>query len=167
MNDGLFILRDLDKFTSVTDAIIAKELNLKNIVLKCGVIESNYYLSQKLNVSLATKLFYLSRLRVVNGKPRSIEKTYIEYDKVKGLEKEDFTDVSFYRVLDNKTGFKINMTNEEILIVEANEEECEHLELEMGDEVVLIKGTAYIEDGNPFEYFEVTSIPSFYRFRSV
>ena len=59
------------------------------------------------------------------------------------------------------------MTNEEILIVEANEEECEHLELEMGDEVVLIKGTAYIEDGNPFEYFEVTSIPSFYRFRSV
>lgn len=167
MNDNVVILRDLDKFTSVTDAIVAQHLNFKNVVLKCEVIESNYYISQMLRIPLASKIFYLSRLRIVNGTPRSIEKTYIEYNKVKGLEKKDFTNVSFYKILEDHIGLRINGTNEEILIVEGNDEECEKLEIPQLSEVVLIKGTAFIDEGKPFEYFEITSIPSFYRFRSI
>ena len=59
MNDGVFILRDLDKFTSVTDAIIAKELNLKNIVLKCGV--------KALVFGIDTRLFQLQAVKNLDG----------------------------------------------------------------------------------------------------
>ena len=81
--DNIFILRELDKFASITDSINAKNLELENKVLEQKIIEANYYISKQLEVPLATKLFYLSKLRIVEGIPRSIEKTYIDYEFVK------------------------------------------------------------------------------------
>ena len=165
--DNVFILRELDKFASITDLINAQKLSLENKVLEQKVIEANYYISKQLEIPLATKLFYLSKLRIVEGIPRSIEKTYIEYEKVKGMESIDLNNVSFYAALEKLTGIKTIKNQEEMLIVEANEEECELLNLDCGDEVLLLKGITYKDEDKPFEYFEITSLPSFYRFRSV
>lgn len=165
--DNIFILRELDKFASITDSINAKNLELENKVLEQKVIEANYYISKQLEVPLATKLFYLSKLRIVEGIPRSIEKTYIDYEFVKGMENEDLNNVSFYSVLEKKTGIKTIKSQEEMLIVEANESECELLNLNTGEEVLLLKGVTYKDEIRPFEYFEITSLTSFYRFRSV
>lgn len=165
--DNIFILRELDKFASITDSIKAKKLTLENKVLEQKVIEANYYISSRLEVPLATKLFYLSKLRIVEGIPKSIEKTYIDYELVKGMELEDLNDVSFYAVLEEKTGIKTIKSQEEMLIVEANEQEQDLLNLEEGDEVLLLKGITYKDEIKPFEYFEIISVPSFYRFRSV
>lgn len=165
--DNVFILRELDKFASITDSIKAQNLALENKVLEQKVVEANYYISKQLEVPLATKLFYLSKLRIVEGLPRSIEKTYIELDQVKELKEVDLNNISFYSVLEEKTGIKTIKSQEEMLIVEANEEECELLNLTEGDEVLLLKGTTYKDEIKPFEYFEIISIPSFYRFRSI
>lgn len=162
-----FLLRELATFASMTNALRQKKVEFHNQVLEKKIIEANYYISKQLEIPLASKLFYLKRLRVIEGKPCSIEKTYIRYDLVKGLEEMEFEDQSFYEVLEAKTGIKTIKSQEEILIVEANDVERELLELEQGDEIVLIKGITFKDENNPFEYFELTSIPSFYRFRSV
>lgn len=80
--DNIYVLRDIDSFMSVTEAIREQGLTLENRIIEKKVIESNYYLSKQLNVPLATKLFYLCRVRYVEGIAQSIEKTYIEYSKV-------------------------------------------------------------------------------------
>ena len=80
--DNIYVLRDIDCFMSVTEAIREQGLTLENRIIEKKVIESNYYLSKQLNVPLATKLFYLCRVRYVEGIAQSIEKTYIEYSKV-------------------------------------------------------------------------------------
>ena len=166
-NSKIFLMRELNTFASMTEALRQKGVGFQNLILKQEVIEANYYISKQLSVPLATKLFFLERLRVIEGNPVSIEKAFICYDHVKGLEKESIDSQSFYGVLERRYGYKIKKSHEEILIVEANEKERDLLNLEKGEEVLLIKGSTFINENAPFEYFELVSIPSFYRFRSV
>lgn len=169
MTNNIYVLRDIDGFMSLTKAIREQGLDLKNKIIEQKVIESNYYLSKQLNVPLATKLFYLCRVRYVEGIAQSIEKTYIESSKVKGLEKISLENESFYKTLLKKYGIQIVETSEELLIVDAKREEKRLLGLEGNCEVLLNRGYSYIsqQDHEPFEYFEMSSLPSFYRFRSV
>lgn len=166
--EDLFILRDIDCFEPATESMRKKQYTFENRVLSCSVMEANYYLAQQLKVPFATPLFYLARLRIVEGIPVSIEKTYIVYEKVKGLESYDFHNLSFYNVLKEVYGITIQETDEELLIVEAKKDEQEYLDLQVGDQILFEKGKSYLEDSkDPFEYFEMSSIPTFYRFRSV
>ena len=166
--EDLFILRDIDCFEPATESMRRKQYKFENRVLSCAVIQANCYLSQQLKVDFATPLFYLARLRIVEGYPVSMEKTYIVYEKVKGLEGYDFHNRSFYSVLKDVYGITIQETDEELLIVEAKKEEQKYLELEQGQQILFEMGKSYLEDKtDPFEYFEMSSIPTFYQFRSV
>lgn len=167
--DNIYVLRDIDSFMSVTKSIREQGLSLDNKIVEDKIIESNYYLSKQLNVPLATKLFYLCRVRYVEGIARSIEKTYIEYSKVEGLEKIPLENESFYGVLLKNYGIQILETSEEVLLVDAKREEKRLLNLEGNSEILLNRGYSYIStpEHGPFEYFEMSSLPSFYRFRSV
>lgn len=166
--EDIFIIRDLRHFASITDSIKSRNLHYHNIVLEQGVSEANYYISRQLGLPLASKLFYIKRLRMVEGCPRSIETNYIDYSLVEGFETIDFSDASFYEVLQQKKGYQIVRSEEEILVVEANEEECRLLVFPLESEVLLVKGITHKADNDaPFEYFELVCDPSFYRFRSV
>lgn len=105
--DNIYVLRDIDCFMSVTEAIREQGLTLENRIIEKKVIESNYYLSKQLNVPLATKLFYLCRVRYVEGIAQSIEKTYVEYSKVEGLEEYDLGNTSFYGLLLKEYGIQV------------------------------------------------------------
>lgn len=150
--DNIYVLRDIDSFMSVTEAIREQGLTLENRIIEKKVIESNYYLSKQLNVPLATKLFYLCRVRYVEG-----------------IEEYDIGSTSFYGLLLREYGVQVYETQEELLLVEAKREEKRLLGLEGKCEILLNRGTSYvsIEDHEPFEYFEMSSLPSFYRYRSV
>lgn len=167
-NDDIFIIRDLQHFASITDSIKSRKLNYQNVVLEQGIVEANYHISRQLELGLGTKLFYIKRLRIVEDHPRSIETNYINYELVAGLEKMDFNNTSFYDVILHKKGYRTIRSEEEILVVEANEEECQLLQMPKGSEILLIKGITHkAENDLPFEYFELVCDPSFYRFRSV
>ena len=167
--DNIYVLRDIDCFMSVTKAIEEQGLCLENRIIEQQIIESNYYLSKQLNVPLATKLFYLCRVRYVEGIAKSIEKTYIQSSKVPGLENINLKNKSFYGILLKEYGIQILETNEELLLVEAKREEKRLLGLEGKCEILLNRGNSYIikNDHEPFEYFEISSLPDFYRYRSV
>lgn len=83
--DNIYVLRDIDSFMSVTEAIHEQGLTLENRIIEKKVIESNYYLSKQLNVPLATKLFYLCRVRYVEGIAQSIEKRILNIRRWKDL----------------------------------------------------------------------------------
>mgnify|MGYP000609308664 FL=1 len=83
--DNIYVLRDIDCFMSVTEAIREQGLTLENRIIEKKVIESNYYLSKQLNVPLATKLFYLCRVRYVEGIAQSIEKHMLNIRRWKDL----------------------------------------------------------------------------------
>ena len=165
--NDVYLERELHKYASMTDLLRQRKIRFENRIIEQKVIEANYYISRQLEVPLATKVFYLKRLRIVEGEPKSIENNYICYEYANALENANFENESFREVVEMCTKQKIVKSSESISIVEANDEERKWLDLPENEEVVLIKGTTYTEDNKPFEYFELVNIPSFYRFRSV
>jgi DNA-binding GntR family transcriptional regulator len=163
----VFILRNIDKFASVTEAIRSREFSYRYQVLENSVLESNRYISKALDIPLASKVFCFEKVRVVEDEPRSIEKVYIDYKKVPGIEKLELSNESFYSILRREYGIEINQSEEEILIVDVNEKERQLLNLKKDSEVLLIKGITYINNHEPFECFEIVSVTDFYKFRSV
>lgn len=161
----IYIVRDLDNFASVTQKIESLDLEHECKVLNVEIKESNLYISRKLGVPLASEVLYIERLRIVGGIPKSIEKVYMPYDKVKGIENENLESHSLYLLLDKLFGYVIQEREEEILIVESSEEERKLLRTD-DEEVLLIKGYTNMGGEMPHEYFEIVSITDFYRFRS-
>lgn len=161
----IYIIRDLDNFASVTQKIEKLDLEYKCKVLNVNILESNLYISRKLGIPLASKILFLERLRIVEGIPKSIEKVYMPYNKVQGLEKEDLESQSLYMLLNKLYGYVIQKREEEILIVDSGEDERKLLQTE-DKEVLLIKGNTYMGEELPQEYFEIISVTNFYRFRS-
>lgn len=162
------ILKDMDCLMSTTELINQSGFSHEIKITDCRTIESNYYLSQQLNVPLATKLFYLCRERIVDGIPSVIEKNYVPYSFVPGIEKLDFSG-SYYARLKEKYNIMISVSEEELLIVNAKDDEIAMLNIPNGSEILLDKGLSYVSEkrDKPFEYFEIVSLPSFFQFRSV
>ena len=167
MNDDIYIVRDMKNFASITDLLQKSKFNFSNVVLKQGILEANYRVSRQLGLELGSKVFFIKRLRIVEGQARSIETDYIDYKLVPGIEKHDFSNISFYEWIAQEYGYHTIRSDEEILVVEASDEECELLNFPKESEVLLVKGTTYKDTKGPFEYFELVCDPSFYRFRSV
>ena len=59
--DNIYVLRDIDCFMSVTEAIREQGLTLENRIIEKKVIESNYYLSL-IHISEPTRLTAVSRM---------------------------------------------------------------------------------------------------------
>lgn len=164
--ENRYILRDMERFESITATLEARKIRSEYRVMNMEVTESNRYISQKLKIPIASRIFYLRKMRLLDGVPKSIEKTYILYDKVRGVEKADLEKQSFYRVLQEMFGYVTRRSEEEILIVAAGENEKELLDC--GDEeLMMIKGITYKEEPEPFEYFEIVAVSDLYEFRSV
>ena len=188
-----YILRDMERFEPITATLESRKFRSEYRVLDMEVTESNRYISQKLKIPIASRIFYFRKLRLVDGVPKSIEKTYILYDKVKGVESADLGKQSFYKTLQEMFGYVTRRSEEEILIVAAGEKEkellgCRDGELMMmvmplsrfrlksicriscipsGSSPLMIKGITYKEEPEPFEYFEIVAVSDLYEFRSV
>lgn len=167
MKKDVYILRNIDSFTSFIDTIMPNKISYKYRVLEKSIQESNRFISKALNIPIASKVFCFQRVIIVEDEPKSIEKVYIDYNKIPEIEKLDLDKESFYSIIKSEYNLEMNQIEEEILVVDGNEKEIEILNLKEDSEVLLIKGIAYINNHNPLEYFENVSVTDFYKFRSV
>lgn len=164
---NVYVLKELDKYESLTEYLQACNYAYETRVLEQKVIEANRWVARKLEIPLAAKVFSLKRLRIVEGVPRCIDQVYIAYHKVEGIETLALDQCSFYSILRENYHIQIKRSEEELAIADASKEECELLELDDGDEVMVSTGITYLEDGSPMEYFEIVARTDFYHFRSV
>ena len=121
MNDEVYVTRQLDQFESITQALEARGFHYVYPILDQSVIEANKLISEQLQIPIATRIFSYRKLRIVEGKPRSVEQVYIEYEKVRGIETLPLENRSLYRVLREQFGYDICRNEEEIRIVHASE----------------------------------------------
>ncbi len=163
-NGQCFIEKKATTLQTFTESIREKGFTQSIRVLNLEIIESNRYISRMLEIPLASQILHLRRLRVINGKPRTIERTYVCYEKVRGIEQSDFSHLSFYAELKRLFGYVTMRSEEEVLITEPSKEERELLGCE--GEVMMLKGTTYLKDLEPFEYFETIAVSDFFRFQS-
>lgn len=137
-------------------------------VLQHRVIEANKNIAAQLQIPIASKVFEYERLRIVENVPRIVERIYMDYSLVPDIEKADLEDRSFSKYLSDQYGLVAAESEENILIVSADEEERRVLELPDQSEVMYITGKTFLKNrSKTMEYYQLTAIPGFIRFRNV
>ncbi len=160
-----YIYRDLHNYGSVSQTLTEKGYNFSFEVIESKVIEANKTVANKLEIPIATKVFYYKRIRIVEGVPKTVEDAYIVYAKVKGIETGEYLQQSMYNAYEAVYGIEIGKSIEEFKIVNATDEEAEFLKIKNDSEVLQIEGVTYSKEDIPVECFQVIAVPDFFRFR--
>lgn len=158
--------RSLQDAKSTSQSVRAAGLVLQNKVLDIQVLECSRAISQKLQIPLGRKVFYLSRLRVIDGTPYMLESCWVNWELCPGLEEHDYTTESLYRVL-NSHGVYPVQGEEQVGITYATEEEAVQLGMTEGDYLFYRSGVTCDEDGRPVDYFKSVARSDKVRFSTV
>ncbi|SCN34911.1 Transcriptional regulator, GntR family [Bacillus cereus] len=146
--------------TSVTDYInlgslrgLTKNLVSQNIetkVLELEVIDADEDIAKRMQCEAGTRIYFLKRLRIVDGKPFSIEVSYFKKNIIPYLNKEiALSSVYSYFIEDLR--LNIGFADKVISCEKVNKENAQLLELNEGDPALLIENTVCLVNGTIFE----------------
>lgn len=142
--------------------------NIRTKVLRNEIIKSGDFIAEKLNLSSALKkVTVLTRLRYLEGykenKPVVYTTLYVPYDVFPDLSELDFTDVSFYEVLEEKNLMVIH-ADRELEVILPEEEVCDALLISRFEPVIFIKSQGTAKESLTIEYSESYYPASFSKF---
>ncbi|MED0966021.1 GntR family transcriptional regulator [Bacillus paramycoides] len=146
--------------TSVTDYInlgslrgLTKNLVSQNIetkVLELEIIDANEEIAERMQCDVGTRLYFLKRLRIVDGKPFSIEISYFKKDIIPYLN-EEIALSSVYSYFIEDLRLNIGFADKVISCEKVNKENAQLLEINKGDPALLIENTVHLVNGTIFE----------------
>ena len=65
-NNDVYVLKELDKYVSLTEYLQSQGHQIRYVVLQQDIIEANRWISKKLQIPLASKVFSFKKLRIVD-----------------------------------------------------------------------------------------------------
>ena len=148
------IVRDLQDLRALSSVVKENKQTLTSKVLSADIIESNKQTTRKLHLTLGHKVYALTRLRLVDDEPVTIENCFMDYERFFNLDKHDFNKESLYSVIENDYNAKIMQGEERVAIAYATSYEAELLGIDPGQAVFYLSGVTYDEQNKPIEYFK-------------
>lgn len=154
---GNYVKRDVSRKSYSGDTKtfgLTQYLNDKKIeskMLKFDVLLADKELSNKLYCKVGDMIYYVERLRIVNGEPYVLEKSFFLEKYVRGLN-EKIIKSSIYTYIEKELGYKIQQSTDDIRSRIATEEEASVLECEKGSALLTNESTVYLDNGQIFEY---------------
>ena len=93
----------------------AEAMTEKNIQFETKVIESrvepvNSYIAERLNLNTGDDVFYLKRVRSVDGEPVMLIENRVNLSLCRGIEKVDFANEALFTAIERISGMKIKFS---------------------------------------------------------
>jgi GntR family transcriptional regulator len=148
------LVRNLQDLKALSTLVRENGQTLENRVLSVDIIESNKQITQKLHLPLGHKVYVLTRLRLIDGEPVTIENSFLNYNRFPSFSEHDFSKESLYSVIEQDYNRQITKGEERIGIAYATTYEAELLGIEEGQAVFYLTGVVYDEQDEPIEYFK-------------
>lgn len=123
-------------------------------------------ISQKTGMEEGESIYYIQRVRYLNGVPLIIDHNYFRKEVACGLTKE-IAEQSIYDYLENRLGVTITTTKRVITVERTTETDEANLELHGCNCVAVVSGRTYNADGVMFEYTQSRHSPSQFEFHEV
>lgn len=139
---------DMKEMNGLTKTYPSEKLESK--VLEFSLIEADEELASKMKCKVSTKVYYVKRVRYLNGEPIEIEESYYNKDVVPYLNEEICTNSIYSYIIDDlklKVGFADRVINCEKL----NEEEAQLLNLNKDDPALVLNNTVFLSSGIVFD----------------
>ena len=127
---------------------------IESRVIKIEVISADKELAEKMKCKIGTNIYFLERIRSVNGEKFAIEYSYFNKDIIPYLN-EEISKKSIYSYIIEDLKLSIGFADKIIYSDKLNEEESILLELEKDDPALIIENTVFLSNGDIFEISKV------------
>lgn len=138
-------MKNLQSFTEMCEQMGVKP---GAQVLENRLIMADKKVADRLGIEPGSNVVYISRLRLADGEPVQVEKSYFPL-KYAFLLEEDLNNGSMFECLKEKAGAKVASSEKMIELCRATAEEAALMDVKKGDYLLFVKSTAYDENGEP------------------
>lgn len=122
---------------------------LETEVTSVELINADEELADKMLCEIGAPVYFVKRVRIIDGKKYALEYTYYIKKIVPYIGKE-IASGSIYSYLQNDLGLKFGFADKHISAIKLNKEQAELLELEENDPGLVIADTVYLDNGELF-----------------
>ena len=158
--------RNLQDASSLTESVQRSGRVLSSVVLNASVMPCPDHVAHRLKTAPEHKIFYLRRVRSLDGVPFTIESAYLNYDHCQDIGSHDFEKESLYQALEDH-GILLTHGSESIGITYATNEESRLLGIRENSPLYYLSGISDLENGSPNEYFKAVVRTDIVRFSCV
>ena len=124
-------------------------------VLEKAVIAADEKVAERLAIPHGELIFYAHRLRLVNDRPFLLDRHYVPYKLVPGIEAKLADNVSLYSILENDYKLLLHHGWREFEPVSpSSKEEIELLGIYSTTHLLYVESLLYDKDNMPIDYFE-------------
>lgn len=145
---------------------LLKDKNVTSRLIKFEVQFPKEDVAVHLAIDEKTPVYNIIRLRLVDGEPYVLEKTYMPTTLIPGI-KEPILQGSLYNYIQKDLGLTMAGSHRIIRACKADMLDQEHLECRSDDPILEVEHVGFLNNGIPFEYsfarhrydkFEVTTV---------
>lgn len=145
------ITRDLETLTGLSATIKDKGLTPSSKVVIQDVIVGFKEMNKKLELDESAKIFRLLRLRLGDGQPIALEDTYVPYELLADIEKQNFEILSLYDFM-QQNGVNVKESLQYLTLEKINERESKYLRVAPDTPVFAFTYISKDESGRIVEY---------------
>ena len=120
-----------------------------NKLLDIQIVEADEKLSEQMNCKVGTPVYYLKRLRIVDGIPYALERTYYNKEIVPYLGKE-IAEGSIFNYLKDDLKISFGFADKYLTAIKLSKEDAALLELEENDPAIMINDNIHLSNGQLF-----------------
>lgn len=133
---------------------LKEEVKLESKVLKFIVRFPDEKEQQQLMINKDTPIYYYQRLRILGGRPYSLENTVVPVNTIPGITEEVLKD-SVYKYIREELEIIFGDNRQVVRAAKPNELDKKHLECREDDPVLEVEKVMFLKTGMPFEYSTV------------
>ncbi|MHB8991704.1 MAG: GntR family transcriptional regulator [Chloroflexota bacterium] len=152
------IERKLARLTGYYEEMAERGLKPGTRVLGESLVEAGRKVASFLEIRPDDRVLQIFRLRLADGEPMAIQTVHVPYDRCPNLVNDDLTQLSLYRLLEQKYGLKLGHARERITSTTASRRQATLLAIPKDAPLLQIERLTFLDSGVPIEYVE-----SFYR----
>jgi GntR family transcriptional regulator len=155
---GTFVARrrlafDLTRLYSITDDLLARGWQPGTRLLGLQALVAPPDIQRVLKLPRRARVWELYRVRLADGEPVSLVRSYLPEQLTPGLDQHDLTG-SVNRVLEQGYGLRLHTADQIVRTRGATAEEAALLDVPEGEPVFVITGVAYDHNEVPLEYLD-------------
>ncbi len=136
----------------LTEEFKKKGRELQSKIIRFRTMSPPNYVSKELELESGEKVFYLVRLRFVDGEPIVLSKMYLNPKVVPDFRPRKTVEGSIFKTLEDIYKIKIGKSKIAIEAIAARPKEAHFLNIKTGAPVLAVKRVTYTKDGVPIEY---------------
>lgn len=137
---------------SFTDHMKQLDKKPSTKVLSFEILESTQYFAENLGIIPGEKMIKVTRLRLADGLPMMLERTYLPMKDFVGLTEEEVANKPLYEIFSDKYGEVIKVADEEFSAGILSEEEAKILEVPIDSACLKLLRTTYNADNRVIEF---------------